>query len=266
MNETTLCIGDPHCIADDPDMGRFKVLGDFIADTQPDNIVQIGDFLTYDSISAWNNAKRLSMEGQRLSKELESGADAYNLLMEGIRKLNDRNRANRKATYRPNMYWLLGNHEDRAERYVEQNPEMKGLVFFNRFFDPTEEGWEIVEYREHCEFNGVMFTHIPMSGNNQPMSSKHLVKNVVSDYNCSIVFGHTHKLAFESDGMLSPDGVVRRTALNVGCYFDHMPDYASGSRGTRDWWPGVVLLHHLNYSGDYDLETIHIDRLREMYG
>src|SRR5690625_1430807 len=261
--ERTLVIPDSHSIADDPDQERFDILGEFIAEHQPDNVVQMGDFLTYDSISAHNASKRLSMEGQRLRKELDAAEEAYTRIMVPFRELNGTLRKRKKALYNPNMFFLLGNHEDRAQRYVEENPEMKGMVYFNNYFNPEKDGWVIVPYREHCEVNGVLFTHIPMAGNNQPMSSVHLARKVLADYSCSIVYGHTHYFACESEGIKTVDGYKRITALNVGCYFDHKPEYARTSKGIRRWWSGLTMLTHLNDEGDFDIQTYSLESLRK---
>jgi len=261
--ETTLVIGDAHSIADDPDQERFDILGDFIVTHRPDNIVQIGDFMTYDSISAHNASKRLSMEGQRLKKELQSGQQAYDLMMSHIDLHNEGLRKNKKALYKPNMFYLLGNHEDRAARYVEENPEMKGLVYFNNYFNPEDDGWVIVPYREHCEINGVLFTHIPMNGANQPLSSVHLGRKVLEGYACSIVYGHTHYFACETEGVKTTDGYKKITSLNVGCYFDHKPEYARTSKGIRRWWSGLVKITHLNNEGDFDFQTYSLETLRK---
>lgn len=264
-NNTTLVVGDPHSIANDPDQGRFKLLGNLITDLLPDNIVQIGDFLTYDSISSHNNSKRLTMEGMRLRDEMISAQTSYNLLMRGVHNVNDARRSNRKALYKPNLFWLDGNHEDRAQRYCEENPELAGVVDYHNYFSPRDDGWVEVGYREHCEINGCLFTHIPMAGNNQPRSSIHLAKLVLRDYSCSVVYGHTHCLAYESEGIKTAHGHKRTTSLNVGCYFSHSPEYARTSKGFRNWWAGVCILHHLNDVGDYDLETLSLDRLRQTY-
>jgi len=260
---TTLVVGDPHTHPDDEDEVRFDLLGNYIAETQPDTIVQIGDFLTYDSISAWNTRKRLTMEGKRLGKEMRAGMVAYEKIMNPINDLNRTRRNFRKAQYKPNLFWIEGNHEDRAFRYADQNPEVADVVDYTRYFNPADDGWTIVPYREHCAHNGVLFTHCPMSGNNQPLSSKHLVKNVIKDYTAPLVFGHTHKLAFECDGVRTTNGGRRLTSLNVGCFFDYVPDYARGSRSNRDWWAGLVTLTHVNQHGDYDLSTISMDVLRQ---
>jgi hypothetical protein len=57
------------------------------------------------------------------------------------------------------------------------------------------------------------------------------------------------------------NGSKRITALNVGCFFTHIPGYAEGSRALRDWWAGVCILHHLDGEGAYDLETISMERI-----
>ena len=261
MNNTTLVIGDPHAGPEDTDKHRFDALGEFIVERQPEHIVQIGDFMTYDSISSHNTRKRLTMEGQRLVEELRAGLECYDRMMDPIRRLNTSRARNRKAQYRPVLSWVEGNHEDRALRYAEEHPEMYGMVDYKTTIPVVEDGWDVVPYRDHVQYAGVLFTHVPMSGRNQPIGSKHAVKNVIKDYDCPIVYGHSHKLAYECDGVRSPNGSRRLTALNAGCYFTDVPDYAAGSQGPLDWWAGVCLLHHLNDEGDYDLETVHISRI-----
>lgn len=266
MKETTMVIPDTHSIANDPDQERFTILGELMVDRQPANVVHIGDFMTYDSISYHNLNRRLTMEGQRLRTELDAGIEAYDRMMSPLKELNDSRRKNRKALYKPNMFLTSGNHRDRAARYVDQNPEMLGLVDFLNFIPWEEDGWVVVPYKEYCEINEVLFTHIPVAGNNQPQSSIHLNKNILREHACSVVYGHTHAFGAETEGIKTAYGYKRISSLNVGCYFDHKPDYAKTSKGIRNWWSGVCLLHHLNDEGDYDLETISLSRLREMYG
>ena len=261
--ETTLVIPDTHSIADDQDQERFSILGEFIIKERPDNIVHIGDFMSYDSISAHNASKRLSMEGQRCKKEIEAARESYERMMVPLYNLNNSLRKNKKALYSPNMYLTSGNHRDRCLRYVEEHPEMEGMVDFVYHIPWENDGWVIVPYREHCEVNGVLFTHIPMAGNNQPMSSVHLARKVLADYSCSIVYGHTHYFACESEGIKTVDGYKRITALNVGCYFDHKPEYARTSKGIRRWWSGLTMLTHLNDEGDFDIQTYSLESLRK---
>lgn len=264
---STLVIGDGHTSPEDTayQKSRWKSLSNYIRETQPDNIVQIGDFLTFDSISSHNRNKRLELEGQRLKTELEAGREAYNMLMAEIDNLNAQRRRNRQALYKPGLFWVEGNHEDRANRYLQENPQMEGLVDYKTFFDPREDGWTIVPYREHCQIHGVLFTHIPMNGINNPIGSKHSVKNVIKDYDSPVVFGHNHKLVLECDGVRTTDGGKRLTALSVGCFFFGVPPYARNSGGSRDWWRGLVTLHHRDGNGDYDISTTGLQFLMENF-
>lgn len=263
--KTSLVIGDSHTIADDPDLVRFDVLGRLIGDRKPDNIIQMGDFFTFDSISSHNFGKALTMEGQRFAKEIDAGRSAFSRLMLHIGTLNAKRRKNKEAYYRPGMLWLLGNHEFRQQVYVEQHPEMEGVVDFRAAFWPEAHGWDVVRYRDYCEVEGVLFTHIPMNGMNRPHSAKHLTKNIIREHDKPVVYAHTHRLGYESDSFRSGNADRRGTALNCGCYFENIPEYAAGGLATGSWWSGVCLLHHLDDEGNYDLETISLSRLRRMY-
>lgn len=263
-NITTLVIGDPH-VEPNTDLRRFVALSNFIYENRPTNIVQIGDFFTFDSISSHNASKRLTLEGQRFKQELDAGIEAYNLLANGIRRVYRSDvRAKRKRTIR-RMLWVEGNHEERVRRYLELNPQMEGMLDYRHHIPLEKDGWEVVPYRNYGFIYGIGFTHVPMNGNNNPIGSKHAVKNCIKDHHHHVVYGHNHKLIHESDGILTTGGYIRNTATSVGCFFENSPEYAMGSQGERDWWRGVVLLHHLDMEGGFDIETVAMSRLLGEY-
>ena len=57
MSDKTIVIGDEH-VAPGQNLRRADWLGRFINDVKPNRVVHIGDFGTFDSLSAWDKDKR----------------------------------------------------------------------------------------------------------------------------------------------------------------------------------------------------------------
>jgi len=104
---THLVIGDPHCTPKASN-DRFLWAGKFAYDLKPDTIVCMGDFASMDSLSSYDKGKK-SFEGRRYKKDVEHVHDALEQFNKG---LNGR---------RPRKIMLLGNHEDRINRTVDEN-------------------------------------------------------------------------------------------------------------------------------------------------
>ena len=66
IKSTTLVIPDAH-VEPDQDLIRFSKLGNFITEHRPDNIVFLGDFVSLDSLSAWDLGKSGQKEETRRS-------------------------------------------------------------------------------------------------------------------------------------------------------------------------------------------------------
>ena len=262
MNKTTLVIGDSHVEANE-DLRRFDALGNFIVDKLPDNIVQIGDFLSLDSLSNWDLNKRAKMEGRRFSAELKAGRKAVDKIMKPMDKLQESQRKNRKKIYTPNLISFMGNHEDRWYRYLDTHPELIDVVDVYKAVGFEKYGWRKVNYREYLELEGVFFTHVPMNGVNKPISGLTVMRQAAQSHAKSVVFGHIHRLAMETNTRHGDEG-HQIMAVNVGCFFEGIPEYAKGSITSKDWWKGLVMLEHYA-PGKFDIQTYNLERLLEVY-
>lgn len=258
----TIAIGDPHAT---PGVSneRFEALGNLIAELQPDNIAQMGDFTTLDSISFHNLKSLVMREGMRLSDDIEAAKDAYDKMMAGIIKYNSSRTRIKKKHYKPNKYWLNGNHEDRAWRYIQDKPELQGFVPATDFVGAEEDGWELVPYRKKIQIEGTYFTHIPMNRRiNQPISGEYVCKRAALMHNKSVVFGHTHRYGIADD---KKEGGQLVQGINIGWFGDHVPHYVEGNEGTCDWWDGVVVLTHIGdgqvITSPLDMKTLKRDYL-----
>lgn len=260
--KTTLVIGDAHVEANE-DLSRFTAVGNLIAKEQFDNVIQIGDFLSLDSLSAWDLNKRAKMEGRRFSEELIAGRGAVDRIMAPIIEVQDKQRMSKKRVYNPKLYACIGNHEDRWDRYLETKPELLNVIDPYESIGFGEYGWKKVPYRDYVYIEGVGFTHAPMNGNNMPASGTSMINNACKDHDTSVVYGHTHYIAIKTHTRHGK-ACDMVTALNVGCFFDGVPDYALGSITSKNWWSGVFILEHYG-GGLFDFRSYKLERLMEDY-
>lgn len=261
MNQSlTLIIPDAH-VADRQDLSRFEALGRLIVDRKPARIVSLGDFLTVESLSAWDAHKPLLMERKRYRLDIKAGNKALDLMLGPLVELQNRQRAWKEKIYKPELVWCEGNHEDRVPRYVEQHPAMEGYLDVNRDLQLEARGFtHQIPYREFYEYDEVLFTHVPMNGANKAPGGVYALRRVVEGAHKSVVFGHLHR----AEGM----NVTRHGLDDIlqircsGAFFEHTDTYAKGA--LNHYWRGVEMLHHWR-PGRFDVEQISIERMRQVY-
>ena len=243
-----LVIGDAH-VTNGQSLRRFDWLAQYI-ERQEDltHVVIIGDFLTYNSLSAWDRDKRLLMEGRRLSKEVDAGHIALEKLNKACIQISC------------NRIYIEGNHEDRLRRYIETHPELAdGNLTTPSLLSLEELGWEWIPYRSYRVINGIHFTHIPF-GKSREISGKDICSKAESVTTSSVVFGHTHELhtsCVHKHGMKHLQQI-----LNVGCFFEQDEEYVEGKM--TNYWKGVVKLKNYDY-GRFDIETTSMGALQRGY-
>ena len=254
-----LVVGDCH-IDDDQDLTRFDLLSKLILDQQPTHIVLIGDFLTLNCLSAWDMDKRKSMENKRYRTEIEAGRDALGRFIIPLELYNIDRRKQKKKQYEPELVYMMGNHEDRLTRYLENDPTFDGFVSIERDLCLTDLGFKVVPYRAWYEINDIWFTHIPHNEVRPVTGKLHIHRASETTVN-SIVYGHTHKLELLNRHVQGMEHLQQ--ILNCGCFFEKHEPYVDGR--VTHYWKGVVLLN--NYKpGRFDMETWSIGRMRRTYG
>ena len=260
----TLVIGDAHASPGHSNE-RFIALGNYIVAHEFDNVVQIGDWGSYDSLSFHDRGNLRVREGSRLIDDLSMSMDAYQVMMAPIRKLQAYQKSIRKKQFVFKGYWFESNHEYRTHRFVDENPVLEGLVPENDLVGASNDGWEIIPWKSVIYIGGICFCHIPVNdGNNQPIGGKYVARRAADLHQSTVVFGHTHRFAVEPLARNGPDGPIFIEGINVGWFGDYTPEYIDGHMGTSHWWSGLVTLHHIE-EGRVDIERISIDRLKQNY-
>lgn len=261
--ETTLVIGDAH---DEPGRSqeRFTALGNYIVATRPDNIVQIGDWGSYESVSFHNRGRPLLQEGARLADDIASAKEAYHKAFGPVRELQASLVNYKRKRYTPRVFWLEANHEFRIKRYIVENPVLQGMLPEEDLVGARADGAVIVPWKSYCHINGVSFTHVPSARrSSNPIGGEFVTRRAADYHDSSIVFGHTHRFLVHDNARIR-EGVGHLThAINVGWFGDFVPEYIE-SDSNLDWWSGLVTLTHVGH-GQVDISTINMDRLKKEY-
>lgn len=243
---THLVIGDCHA-APGQDLQRFRWLGRMIRDLAPDVVVSLGDWYSLDSICAHRTLADRSKE--RVVDDLRAGEMALAALESELGEWSGR------------KVITLGNHDDRLRQLGDSAPWLEGLEDVGA--EHRKRGWEVVPFLAPCRIDGVLYQHYATArGSGRALAGKHHAARLLERYRHaeSVVVGHSHQLQHRTEAV--PGRRVH--ALVAGCYFEHTEDYA-GEVDNADWWRGIVVLRGVR-SGDYDLETWSMDRIRARWG
>lgn len=244
------------------DLSRFDWAAKLIVHQRPDLIVELGDFMSVDSLSSWNRNKRLTLEQMRFEHEVDSAIEAIKRLFAPLQKLQQLQRRQHMAIYRPITVHCGGNHEDRVPRYAETHPEM-ALTLDRRMERVFAPHTFVIPYKEFYEYNGIMFTHAPCNAAGSPVAGKYALARATDLVQKSTVFGHLHRrehLNFARHGMDQQDVIQ---IFSAGAFFKQVDSYVAGA--TNHYCRCLQLLHVTGY-GRFDPEEWSLTRLEQVYG
>lgn len=237
MSRKHIVIADTQAKPDE-DLSYMSYIGQYIADKKPDVIVHIGDHWDFPSLSSYDKGKKV-MEGRRVIDDVKAGHDGMELLLEPIQDLQRQQRANKKKVYSPQMIFCPGNHEDRFDRYANDNPELYGLVG-TATLGLEDYGWEVQPYLKPVCVDGIYYVHYlvnPMNGRPRGGNAAAQLKAVGS----SFVVGHKQVLDIAiADNQL--DGKYRIGIINGACY-PHDEAY-KGHQGNQHF-RGIMVLNEV---------------------
>ncbi len=158
--------------------------------------------------------------------------------------------------YNPRKVMLLGNHEFRINRVIEDDPRLEGTISIDDL-GYREAGWEVYPFLEVVNIEDIMFSHYFTSGvMGRPVASARLM---LQKKHRSCVQGHVqHRdIAYSH----TADG---RELVGLFCgtaYRDHH-DYL-GNQG-QDHFRGVWILKNVK-DGSFEPVAYTLDELEERY-
>lgn len=243
---TILVIADTQCKSEES-LDYMLCVGKYIAEKKPDIIVHIGDHYDFPSLSSYDKGKSTS-EGRRLNKDIEAG----NLGFEYLNKF-----INQDPYYHPRKVFCMGNHEQRLDRYVDDNPELIGTLGTEKL-PFLKYGWEVHPFLKPVEIEGIFFVHYlanPFTGKPYGGNALSILKTVGR----SFVVGHKQLL----DVAIRPtiDGKQQLGIVNGACY-DHLEGY-KGYQGNNHF-RGLTVLHEVD-DGFAVPMFVSLDYMKEKY-
>lgn len=251
MSRTHLVIPDGQ-VKPNVNLEHWKWLGEFILETRPDVIVNLGDMADMPSLSSYSVGKK-EFEGRRYVDDLTSVIEAHDHLLGPLFRLQSKQLYNKKKVYSPETHILCGNHEHRIERAVNLDRKLEGLISYDdlnysKYYNSFHPYLEIVNV------DGIQYSHYFTSGvmGNPCPSAATLVRQQCS----SAVMGHVQKQEMWRHPKTNFTGIF------AGIFYTHKEDYL-GPQGNLVT-PGVWLLHDVE-SGVFDPEFISVKRLEKYY-
>lgn len=232
-----LIIADTQC-KPNHDFTHLKALGKYIVAKKPDVIIHIGDHYDMESLSSYDKGTR-AFEGRRVKADIDAGNCGMDLITKPLLDLQKRQRKNKKRVYSPRMIFCMGNHEQRIDRFVNENPEFHGFIGTN-LLNLEKYGWEVHDFLKPVEQDGIYYVHYlanPFSGKPYGGNALNQLKNV----GCSFVVGHKQCL----DIAVKPtiDGKMQLGIIN-GAFYPHYENF-KGPQGNNHF-RGVTMLHNVS--------------------
>ena len=227
--------------------------GQYIVEKRPDVIVHLGDHWDLPSLSSYDKSDKPGLYAtQRIKADLEAGDRALDLLEARLAKASD---------YRPRKIILIGNHEQRFDRFILANPQLDGLLT-PPWYHAAALGWEVISFLEPVVVDGVAYCHyFCRSANGSVVNSKRGAPSARAQVNRemrSCTAGHKQGL----DVHIQPVGDGMKRGVIAGSFYQHEEAYLT-PQGTS-YWRGLLVKHEV-HQGNYNLMEVSMDYLKRKF-
>ena len=255
MSKTILVIPDTQTKKGVP-MFHLNWLGQYICKKQPDIILHLGDHADMESLSTYAYGK-MEFEGRRYVEDIEAAKKGMNVLLGPLRALQQRQADGKKKVYRPEMHFLLGNHENRINRAINDDAKLSGLIS-TEDLAYEEFGWTVHPFLKVVSLEGIAFSHYFTTGlAGRPASTANAQLNKMHQ---SCVAGHQQ--GFQMATGKTAEGKLL-TSIIAGSFYLHDEGYL-GQQGNAHW-RGALMLHNC-HEGSFDLTQLPMIYLERKYG
>lgn len=222
---------------------HLEAAGNYIEYHRPDVVVNLGDWWDMHSLSSYDRGTKKA-EGNRYMEDIASGKEAMDRLIAPI-------------SYYPEMHFLIGNHEQRIERFVNATPELYGELSYDDF-ELEAHGWTVHDFLKIVTLDGLNYAHyFAAKGTGRAMGAQ--ASTMLKQLGFSFVAGHRQGL--ESASLHLNNGKVRRGLIG-GSFYSHNEAYL-GYQGNNHY-RGCIHLHEVS-GGDYRLEELPLEYLMKHY-
>lgn len=249
---TVLLIPDTHAQPGDS-LERFGKMFAFLDQRNAplDRIVHIGDLWDFASLCT-HDMDDPTWSQRSLQSDIKAGFDALDWIISIAH-----------AHGKIPIDIIEGNHEDRYNKWMKSDNRLLTSDF------PKTVGTLVAQQRSNLGIKyhpflkptniyGATFQHYFVSGiMGRPQGGEHHANNLLKSQHVSCVCGHSHLLSTAS--RTKGDG-SKLHALVGGCFVDPEGDFAYAKATRKMWWNGFHLLHFYG-PGEFDVESISLERL-----
>lgn len=230
--------------------------GEALVDYKPDVIIHVGDHWTMPSLSSYDRPGSKHMEGLRILDDIAAGNEGFELLTKPMRAEIARLKKNKDKGWNPDCRFLFGNHEERINKAVANEPKLEGVLTQDMLLTP---GFQRHPFLEIVEIDGIWFSHY-FSQTHSGKAIGGSIDNRLNKIGNSFVQGHQQGFQY---GTRQFPGKVRKHGLVVGSFYQHGEHYRDLQ--CQDEWRGMVILNEVA-DGDYCLMPLTLAYLRRKYG
>ena len=235
------------------DFSYLMRIGQYMVEKKPDIVVCIGDFADMPSLSSYDKGKK-AFEGRRYKRDIEASHEAMSAFLTPLVDYNYGKQP--EDIYRPRMVLTLGNHEDRINRAVNEDPKLDGIMSVADL-KYAEFGWEVIPFLKVIVIEGVAFSHYfttGLMGRPAGTAAAQLRKTNMSCYS-----GHQQgkQIAYG----YRADGRTITSIISGSCY-EHDEDYLGpqGNKHFRGFW----MLHEV-VDGAFDEMPVSLGFINKRY-
>lgn len=232
-------------------INHWAAIGRYIAEWQPEVIVNLGDFYDMTSLCAYEDDLSATA-ARRIEQDIAAGDAAFAALCEPWAKIKG---------YKPKLIYTLGNHEHRHKRLLDEQPNLRGAVREPSGWAKAH-GWAIFPYLKPVMVDGVAYCHLFVKGaNGRVTNAKFGAANARTQvlremHSCTA--GHKPGL----DVHIQPVGSGSMRGIIAGSCYQHDEEYMT-PQGTT-YWRGILVKHEV-HAGNYDLMEVSLKYLLRKY-
>jgi hypothetical protein len=229
--------------------------GKAICDYRPDVVVNIGDFADMPSLSTHDIKGSKYFEGLRYNIDVTTVKTAMAMLLKPLRDLQEKQKEDKHRVYKPRMVLTMGNHENRINRAVNNNPMLEGLISTKDL--GYEADWETHDFLHPVFINGVGFNHYwPVGAMGRPAASP---AAIISKLHMSCVAGHQQGRSVAYGKRADGRSIC---AIIAGSYYQHDEDYMD--QLSNKHWRGLVVMNEV-FDGHFDEMFLSMEYLKGKY-
>jgi len=241
LPKTAILISDVHAPLHDEK--AVQVLFKSIPIIKPDIAVIMGDFAEMNSINAFQWARRKRPPLEYIIEALEPELEQVNAMLDKFDEVFKKNGVKEK-------HFLVGNHEDRLERFVEEHPYLADRYTTPIAFRLKERGYRVYKCGEHMKLKGCKLNLY----HGQHVGTELHTKAHLTKYSEDVAYAHRHGVQrFAMGGF---NGL--RRAYSLGCLKSIKHEDNEWLHGRPHSWEHAFGILHMFMDKDknYRLEIV----------